>query len=1008
MTRRQGGRWLTGQRAAKESAANVGGRQATTQRAARRALTGAFAVVALVAGGMAGSPVAQAVTVSPAQDMCNGVDWLEPLPNVSPGDTVEIVVFDYTQVGAQCLNAFDTGVNTNDIAGNFDVTVPPGGTAFPWNQRTVVLPGTYRFTVRANAVIQQYQIYLAQPTSGPPGGLGQIVIINVVPPSTPACSPASSTSGSVTTYTFTNTTACQWTAPDPTGKTVTVTAVGGGGGGGGGFYNATANDPFGGGGGGGGEVKSQAAVNLPTGTLVTVTAGQGGSAGLGGQTSGSAATDGGNGSASSFTDGASINVTAAGGSGGKQGLSTIAGNGGASGTSKAGGAGRVVSFGGGGGGGGGSTADGIQSGNGANGGNGGAGSTVSGVGYGGGGGGGAVYNLNATRGTGVDGGGYGGDGRPAEAGTAGRGGGGGGGVGANNSTGSAIPGPGGAGGSGVIIVTYTAIVPPTFVNASPATSGTVNTAYAGYTFTATGTAPITFTKDSGNLPPGLTLASNGVLSGTPTTAGTYTFKVKAANGTSPDALTADITITIAPAPVAPTFVNASPPLSGTVGTAYAGYTFTATGTAPITFTKDSGNLPPGLTLASNGVLSGTPTTAGDYTFKVKAANGTSPNAFTANITITIAPPAPAPVPSTPPELVPGSQSLTGKVGSAVTPTVALRLVNFTLPARFSIYPPLPQGLVLDPVTGVVSGTPTVAYASTRHWITASAGGGSESAVSVLEVSVSEDPAPNPSPSPTPVPVPSPVPPGGSLLLVNGSPAPVTVDPKSDDNGLKITGDGWDMDLDGLGPDGKPLNLGPDGVLILLSEREVQTSGSGFRSESDVDLFLDPPVAAPRTSADATWLQRLALRATNGTYVGTVKVDASGSFRGTATLPSDIAVGDHVLQAVGFSPSGQTRALNLGVRVEPSLVLDQGSRKPAGMHDRIRTTGSATGIPEGVKLTPHIKYRGQPNFQNGIATIVVQADGSFTWTRLIRKDRAVTAYVSYKDSKSNQVVWVKVR
>ena len=273
---------------------------------------------------------------------------------------------------------------------------------------------------------------------------------------------------------------------------------------------------------------------------------------------------------------------------------------------------------------------------------------------------------------------------------------------------------------------------------------------------------------------------------------------------------------------------------------------------------------------------------------------------------------------------------------------------------------------------------------------------------------SPTPTPTPTGSPTPVPVPSPVEPGGSLLLVDGKPVPVQVDPKPGDDGLTVTGDGWMMDLDGLGSDGKPLNLGPDGVLILQSEREVQTSGTGFKANSDVELFVDPPVTAPRLASDATWLQRLAFRATNGTYVGTVRTDAAGSFKGTATLPEDITVGDHVLQAVGFSPSAQTRALNLGVRVEPSLVLNKGSRKPAGMHDRIRTTGTSTGIPEGVKLTPHIRYRGQTKFINGTATIVVQSDGSFTWTRLIRKDRAVTAYVSYKGAKSNQVVWVKVR
>jgi hypothetical protein len=86
---------------------------------------------------------------------------------------------------------------------------------------------------------------------------------------------------------------------------------------------------------------------------------------------------------------------------------------------------------------------------------------------------------------------------------------------------------------------------------------------------------------------------------------------------------------------APVFTDKLPPTTGTVGTAYTGYTFTASGTAPVTFTKGSGSLPPGLTLATDGVLSGTPSIAGDYTFTVKASNGINPDAVTTNITITI-------------------------------------------------------------------------------------------------------------------------------------------------------------------------------------------------------------------------------------------------------------------------------------------------------------------------------------------------------------------------------------
>jgi hypothetical protein len=48
---------------------------------------------------------------------------------------------------------------------------------------------------------------------------------------------------------------------------------------------------------------------------------------------------------------------------------------------------------------------------------------------------------------------------------------------------------------------------------------------------------------------------------------------------------------------------------------------TASGTSPITWTLESGSLPAGLSLSANGTISGTPTAEGNYSFTVKASNG---------------------------------------------------------------------------------------------------------------------------------------------------------------------------------------------------------------------------------------------------------------------------------------------------------------------------------------------------------------------------------------------------
>jgi hypothetical protein len=95
-----------------------------------------------------------------------------------------------------------------------------------------------------------------------------------------------------------------------------------------------------------------------------------------------------------------------------------------------------------------------------------------------------------------------------------------------------------------ITITATPVAPA--ITTDSLAGGTVGTAYS-QPLAATGSAPITWSMADGSLPGGLTLSSSGVISGTPTAAGTFNFTVKAENGTSPDATKA-LSIVISPAP----------------------------------------------------------------------------------------------------------------------------------------------------------------------------------------------------------------------------------------------------------------------------------------------------------------------------------------------------------------------------------------------------------------------------------------------------------------------------
>jgi hypothetical protein len=90
-------------------------------------------------------------------------------------------------------------------------------------------------------------------------------------------------------------------------------------------------------------------------------------------------------------------------------------------------------------------------------------------------------------------------------------------------------------------------------------------------------------------------------------------------------------------------ITGTPPSLVAAGTAY-NYTFDLTGTPVPTTTVTSGQLPPGLSLSSSGVISGTPTTPGSYTTTMTAANSVNPNATT-TFTIVVIPTASLSVPS---------------------------------------------------------------------------------------------------------------------------------------------------------------------------------------------------------------------------------------------------------------------------------------------------------------------------------------------------------------------------
>ena len=165
-------------------------------------------------------------------------------------------------------------------------------------------------------------------------------------------------------------------------------------------------------------------------------------------------------------------------------------------------------------------------------------------------------------------------------------------------------------------VTKTANSAPTAVVAPglkilPATlpNGTVGVAYSQTLTAGTGA---TFAVTSGSLPPGLALDASGAISGKPTSAGSFTFSVKATTEKSTGVGTLTITVAFPPLTITPAKLFPATP-----GIFYSASIVVSGGTAPYTMSIKSGTLPAGLTVAADGTLSGVPTgETGLFSFSV--------------------------------------------------------------------------------------------------------------------------------------------------------------------------------------------------------------------------------------------------------------------------------------------------------------------------------------------------------------------------------------------------------
>lgn len=224
-------------------------------------------------------------------------------------------------------------------------------------------------------------------------------------------------------------------------------------------------------------------------------------------------------------------------------------------------------------------------------------------------------------------------------------------------------------------------------------NGSTSSAYS-QTFNATGgTPPYTFTGTG--VPGGLTLASSGLLSGTPAATGTFAFSVQVADsGGLKTSSPFTLVVTGASSPLA---VPGGPLSDATVSTLYTNSLSASGGSAPYTWLLVGGALPTGgFSLSSTGGIIGTPKTPGTYTFTAQATDGNGTHVSgTFILNVDAAPLDFASLPSFP----------DGIVGTEY-PLQILTATGGVAPYTFAITGTLPPGLGFS--SPQISGIPTAA------------------------------------------------------------------------------------------------------------------------------------------------------------------------------------------------------------------------------------------------------------------------------------------------------------
>ena len=238
------------------------------------------------------------------------------------------------------------------------------------------------------------------------------------------------------------------------------------------------------------------------------------------------------------------------------------------------------------------------------------------------------------------------------------------------------------------------------VTTSALANATQNVPYTQLLLERGGVGNLTWTLVSGALPSGVTLTPGGVLLGTPTSSGTFTFTVQAVDSGAPQksGTSGTLSLTVSSAVTTLVFAPQTLPIALT-GTSYTASLVASGGTAPYGFAVTSGSLPTGINLGPNGVFTGSTSAVGTFSFGVTVTDSSAtPQSSTQSFTIQVVASISVTTTSLP-------NAITHLAGQPATPYSAQILTTGGAGGTLTfsvISGALPSSITLNSVTGALS------------------------------------------------------------------------------------------------------------------------------------------------------------------------------------------------------------------------------------------------------------------------------------------------------------------